>query len=163
MKIKKGNIWDAEPIAGYVVVPTSIGWKHNGESVMGVGLAREASERFPELPKLYGTWCKINRKKIYVNDSLRVICVPIKPLNAEEPHLSWQGVADPELIMLSYIKLLKLAESWKNPNCSDEGVKYIKCCVLGVESGKIRKKDGINYAEQFSWPDNVSFFERERG
>lgn len=146
------DIWDAEPIDGFVVIPTNIGWKSNGENVMGVGLAKQAAERFPELPKLYGRWCKEKNRKLYLNESLRVICLPTKDLNEEQPHLSWQNRSDPRLVICSYLKLFRFANE-----CKD---KYIKCPILGIDKGNISKKDAIEYVEQFDWPRNVKFFDK---
>ena len=156
------DIWDTEPIAGFVVVPTNIGWKHNGENVMGAGLAKQAAERFPELPKLYGRWCKEKNRNLYLNESLRIICLPTKELNEEQPHLSWQKPSAPRLVLCSYLKLFRLANEWNDSSCSEEGIKYIKCPILGSGKGSIPKKDAIEYAEQFDWPENVKFFDKWR-
>jgi len=156
------DIWDSSPITGYVVVPTNIGWKSNGENVMGAGLAQQAAERFPELPKIYGKWCKKKGNHIFVNDRLRIICAPTKTLNEEQPHLSWQRPSDPELVLYSYIKLLKLAKEWSVESCSSEGIKYIKCPILGSGKGNIPKEEAVEYAEQFDWTENVKFFDKWR-
>jgi len=156
------DIWDSDPIAGYVVIPTNIGWKSNGENVMGTGLAQQAAERFSELPKMYGKWCKEKGDSIFVNDRLRVICAPTKLLNEEQPHLSWQKPSDPNLILRSYIKLQKLAEKWSNKDCSKEGIKYIKTPILGAGKRDILKKEAIAYAELFGWTENVKFFDNWR-
>jgi len=156
------DIWDAEPINGFVVVTTNVGWKRNGENVMGAGIAKQAAERYPELPKLYGRWCKEKGRNLYLNESLRVICLPTKELNKEQPHLSWKKPSEPRLVLCSYLKLFRLAKEWNNVNCSDERIKYIKCPIFGATNGQIPKNKAIEYAEEFDWPENVKFFERRR-
>jgi hypothetical protein len=50
-----GNIWDKYE-AGYPVCVTTNGFvKSNGCAVMGCGIARQAAEHFPNLPKLVGS------------------------------------------------------------------------------------------------------------
>jgi len=152
IKIHSGNIWDEDPIDGYVVVPTNIGWKSNGEAVMGTGLAKLAAERFPELLKEYGRWCKENGNNIYVNDRLRVICAPIKVLNEDQPHLSWQRPADKKLVMCSYIKIHRLVTDWRDRN-------NLKCPVLGMGRKDIKREEAIELATQFDWPKCIKFFD----
>ena len=154
--IYKEDIWDAKPIDGFIVVPTNIGWKKNGENIMGAGLAKEAAERYFELPKLYGKWCKEHSRNIYVNDKLRVICAPTKALNEEEPWLSWKNKSEPRLVLLSYMKILRLALGWLDGS----EIKSIKCPILGSGKGGITKNDAVECAEQFDWPKNVRFFEK---
>jgi len=81
-----------------IVIPTNIGWKHDGSAVMGRGLARAAASMFPRLPKLYGEACQryangeAESACVYYADA-RLYLAPSKPLNRTEPHLSWRGQA----------------------------------------------------------------------
>jgi len=153
IEILEEDIWDAEPISGYIVVPTNIGWKSSGENVMGAGLAKQAADRYFELPRFYGKWCKEKGRNLYINDQLRVICAPTKPLNSDTPWLSWKSKSEPRLILSSYLKILRLAEEFKQKES-----KHIKCPILGAGKGGIPRKDAIEYVEQFDWPNNVKFF-----
>lgn len=51
MKTKRGDIWKCD---GFKVIPTNRTIKPNCCAAMEAGLALQAAERYPELPKLYG-------------------------------------------------------------------------------------------------------------
>ena len=50
----EGNLWDREKEADVIVVTTNSFVKRNGEVAMGRGIALEAKNRYPQLPKLFG-------------------------------------------------------------------------------------------------------------
>ena len=94
-----GNIWDYRPTKdAVIVVPTNVGWKKNGENVMGAGIAKQAAVMFPDLPLWYGTYCEQYREKagvtFYWQDTDKAVpslaLVPTKALDEEKPWLSWQ-------------------------------------------------------------------------
>lgn len=51
-----GNLWDFHrtDLECFIVIPTNGVLKANGDAVMGAGLAKQAAQRFPTLPKLLG-------------------------------------------------------------------------------------------------------------
>ena len=110
MRITMGDIWDEKYDAPEFrrVVPTNIGWKHDGENVMGRGVARDAARRYPELARRYGGVCQANAGRLsflfwYEN----LILFPVKPLNLQQPHLSWRSAANLQLISESTRLLAK--------------------------------------------------------
>ena len=107
-----GDLWNYHSEGKWVVVTTNIGWKKNGSNPMGAGLARTAAEKYPELPGWYGHRCKKYGEDTAVCyfESGRLILFPTKPLNEEQPWLSWQQDADLALIKRSTIQLQKLGE-----------------------------------------------------
>jgi hypothetical protein len=89
-----GDIWswlDA-PHHAEVVIPTNIGWKSNGENVMGAGLAKECLARYPGVAQWYGEICQACGPftPVVVHPEHPLIFFPTKVLNYDEPHLSWQ-------------------------------------------------------------------------
>jgi hypothetical protein len=94
---KHGNIWVWYKLGHTVVIPTNAGWKSNGENVMGAGLAKDAVRLVPDLPVVYGADCQARLPWQYYPE-WRLICVPSKPLNEGQPHLSWMGTADPATV-----------------------------------------------------------------
>lgn len=104
-----GNIWDFHP-EHYVVVPTNIGWTHDGYNVMGAGVAKQASYRFPKLAKIYGGFCQEHGSiaGILVLDDFHLIMFPVKPLDDEHPELSWKRPATTGMITDSAEELSKL-------------------------------------------------------
>ena len=106
-----GDIWNYHHDQSWVVVPTNIGWKkHTSENVMGAGVAEQAAQRYPELPYLYGKWCRDRRTRtpVLTAPHLRLILFPVKPLRVAEPWLSWQQPAALGLVMQSILELGKL-------------------------------------------------------
>lgn len=57
MQLVKGNVFEQLDL-DYVCITTNSILNKNGELVMGAGVALEAKQRFPELPKVYGSKIK---------------------------------------------------------------------------------------------------------
>lgn len=107
MRETTGDLWDFMDDGFAIVIPTNIGWRKDGSNVMGRGLARQASKRFPELAAIYGQQCKemVDHGAVEIRFLGDLILFPVKPLNPEKPWLSWQGMADPVLIEQSAMQL----------------------------------------------------------
>jgi len=105
MKIRYGDIWDTYP-QSLTVIPTNIGWKANGDAVMGAGLAKKAVERFPSLPSWWGLQCRTYRENtpVLLHAESRLILFPSKPLD-DAPWLSWRQDSDLKLIWRSAAQL----------------------------------------------------------
>lgn len=99
---KVGNIWRFAD-DHWVVIPTNIGWKRDGTNPMGAGIAKTAADRFEQLPLWYGLRCQKHGERTAVTPFYagRMFMFPTKPLNMEQPWLSWQGKADLKLIARS--------------------------------------------------------------
>ena len=102
MREIEANIWDLYP-THWVVIPTNIGYKSNGENVMGAGLAKDVKDRWPELPKWYGEWCMSMKEDTpaLAEDLHRLIFFPTKTLDPKRPYLSWKQDSSIELITRS--------------------------------------------------------------
>ncbi len=108
MNIVSGNIWDKWYDSYMRVIPTNLGWRSDGCNVMGRGVARQAAEQYSGLAEWYGSECQ--RMRRYGRDSLvcfraQLIMLPVKPLDKIQPHLSWKGKADPDLVLRSIQRL----------------------------------------------------------
>lgn len=110
-----GDLWDFHQQGQIICIPTNVGWKKNGENVMGRGVAQQAAEKMPDLTCRYGYHCmqKDGGESIYYED-LAVIMTPTKPLNKEAPHKSWQGQATLVRVEESLWQLRVLAASIDN-------------------------------------------------
>lgn len=111
-----GNIWMFWNQGHNIVIPTNLGWKRNGSNVMGAGLAKQAMEKFTGLPACYGAVCRqlavgpVNGyHRIYYLPNEHLILAASKPLNVEQPWLSWQGKASYEVVYESLGELRDLA------------------------------------------------------
>jgi hypothetical protein len=107
------NLWDFHATGAWIVIPTNLGWRRNGTNVMGRGLALQAAQRYPDLPREYGQWCQ-NRGYLDLviwntGEDKHLIMAPSKPLDSENPHLSWQQPADPELVKRSLTEIYDFA------------------------------------------------------
>lgn len=124
MQIIKGNLWDFEG-KGWLVIPTNGIRKENGEAVMGAGLAKEAAERYPDLPRLLGERLKIGNY-IYFFHTYKVVTFPTKN--------HWKDPSDLELIIKSAVQLLKDMQAFRRQG---RDVKFylpkIGCGLGGLE------------------------------
>lgn len=105
-----GNMWViATGIAdAWVVVPTNIGWTRHGANVMGRGLAKQAAQRHPGLPGVYGQYLRGCHRAgalgpgaagaLFRYGPGRLLLIPTKPLHPTDPALSWSQPADPVLV-----------------------------------------------------------------
>ena len=111
MTLLEADIWNPKFDSPCLqVVPTNLGWKANGENVMGRGVAKQAAIRYPHLSSWYGWICEVmansGTMQLYKYDNL--LLFPVKPLNSTKPHLSWQQPADLALVTQS----TKLLADW---------------------------------------------------
>ena len=94
---KAGDLW-SEP-ADFRVITTNGSIRRNGQAVMGRGCAKEAAEKFPNLPRLLGS--ELARKgnvvhffaREYLNSAFGLFTFPVKH--------QWMETADPRLIARS--------------------------------------------------------------
>jgi len=151
MKEIFGDIFLDAPKDSWIVITTNIGWKKNGENPMGRGIAGRMANIFPEIRKDYGSWCIKNREKIYFwtnsEYGIRVICAPTKPLDVENPHLSWKKKSDMNLIRNSLHQIKEF--SLKNPT------ETVMLPLMGTDNGRLPVKDVVKLIREMNLPDNV--------
>lgn len=100
MKILRGaDLWDFLHLNHWVVVTTNTVVKKNGKAVMGSGIAKDAADRFPHLPKAYGTYLKAaaERSDIAVIPLIGLVLFPTK--------YNWSDPSDLELIRKNAVQL----------------------------------------------------------
>lgn len=113
MQEASGDIWSwlNPPHNCEIVIPTNIGWKSDGSNVMGAGLAKQAVKRYGrEIAEWYGAICQAcgPHTPVVIHEEEPLIFFPVKPLNYDEPHLSWRSKADLALIERSVEQLASL-------------------------------------------------------
>jgi hypothetical protein len=147
MKKEIGNLWDYYDKGMWVVVTTNIGWKKDGSNPMGAGVAREAARRFPDLPMNYGIRCKKYQKNAAVWPFLpgRLILFPTKPLNVEQPWLSWKSDSDYSLIERSAKQLAKLIDIL----IQRESITSVALPIVGCGNGNLEPKRVIQVLEKY--------------
>ena len=117
-----GDLWEYHD-QGYVVAITTNGKvSRSGSSVMARGTAKQAAERYPQLPKLLGEL--VNRSGNHVYDlGMRMVSFPVE-------HTPWE-VPDLQLITQSCRELRALADrnGWQQvivprPGCGGGGLSW---------------------------------------
>jgi hypothetical protein len=130
MRWVKGDIWIYHKLGKIIVIPTNAGWKSDGSNVMGRGLAKQASEKFPELPFRYGDCCKRLEPHQYFKDC-HLILIPSKKLNEQQPYLSWQHESDKDTIITSL--------AWLQIHVKEFEGDKIYVPILGAGNGGMQK------------------------
>jgi hypothetical protein len=95
------NIWNAWNKGFCIVIPTNGFVKKNGECVMGRGLALQAKERFPDLPKRLGHRIGEFGNVVFIFREYRLLTFPVK-------HKKWWEKADLKLIEKSAKELQEI-------------------------------------------------------
>lgn len=133
IRTERGDIWACEK-THLIVIPTNIGWKRTGENVMGRGLALQAERKYPQLPLWYGQQCEKRRTETPVlgYEHAPLILFPVKPLNEDQPSLSWKSKASLDLIERSARQLSELCPDW------DIAVSLVGCGNGGLEMADVR-------------------------
>jgi len=128
-----GNIWDHPNKYGAIVITTNGIVKNNGEAVMGRGIALEAKQNYPDLPKRLGNVLKQFGNITWLHEfdfwngeedyQKWVITLPVKH--------HWKDKADIELIQDSIFRLVAIADEvgikkiiMPRPGCGNGGLKW---------------------------------------
>jgi len=129
MKWIKGNIWVYHKLKRIIVIPTNVGWKANGDAIMGAGLAKEIPVLYPHIVKSYGAKCKSAEIYVYYPNE-RLILVPSKPLDKNQPWLSWKQEAD--------YRTVEKSLKWLEQNAEEfNGTVYVP--LIGCGNGRLEK------------------------
>jgi hypothetical protein len=102
MQYIQGNLWDFHHY-GPVCITTNGIIKKNGELVMGAGIALQAKQRFPTLPRKLG-----NAVKVYGNCTLYL---PEERLFSFPTKHDWCDPSDINLIASSALQLVQLTNT----------------------------------------------------
>lgn len=73
-----GDLWEAHKDGNWVAVTTNGDLRKDGENVMGKGIALQAKQRFPDLPKRIGAGIAANGNHVQVFEDIKVISFPTK-------------------------------------------------------------------------------------
>ena len=98
-----GNIWDFHSAGYWIVIPTNgIVSPNTGKAVMGAGLALQAKEKFPKLPKELGRRIYNHNVRAESFPQYKLICFPTK--------YDWRKPSSLKLIVESSVALNKFIE-----------------------------------------------------
>lgn len=96
------DMWDLHSQGNWVVVPTNC-MITKGSAVMGGGIALDAAEKFPNLPKEYAESLLISQIEFYYDNDIRVILLPTK--------VDWRNPSSLSLIELGVLHLTRLVKT----------------------------------------------------
>lgn len=121
MREATGNLWTYP--ADFRVITTNGFVKRNGECVMGRGCAKEAKEKWPNLPKQLGDAIRQTGNGLNYFREYNLITFPVKH--------NWWEKADPELIKESVVDLNYLDQYsvdkvyvMPRPGCGNGGLRW---------------------------------------
>jgi hypothetical protein len=112
-----GDLWSLIE-THHLVIPTNIGYRRDRTAIMGVGLAKQAAQRWPALTVQLGEYYAKNRADSEVvgfsmfAPNARLFAFPVKPLAAQH-NRSWQQPASLELITKSAQQLASIVTSYQ--------------------------------------------------
>lgn len=156
---KTGNIWQHHADGAWIVITTNIGWKKDGSNPMGAGIARSASDKYPDLASWYGAKCKKFREDTAVlpYKEGRLFLFPTKEL-AAQPWLSWKQDSSVELIRQSLGQLLTWMDIFDQNG--PKLVKPVGIPMVGCENGNLRKRQVLPILRKYL-DDRFVLFERD--
>lgn len=99
MREARGNLWTFHDQGHWVCILTNGIVKADGTAVMGAGVAKQAADRFPDLPRLYGVALKEFGHHVDYWDCFKLFVFPTKH--------HWQDPADLKLIEQSARELMQ--------------------------------------------------------
>ena len=132
-----GDIWDFHRQENWIVIPVNGAVKNNGEAVMGAGLALQAAQRFPELPKELGSWITDSGTNVYWHGyKTYIITFPTK-------HRNWRADSCLGLIEESAWSLKRWNDSAQLPISV-----YLPRLGCGERTGRLQWSDVKPILEQ---------------
>lgn len=119
-----GDIWGPFGNEGDAVlrcVTTNGIVKRNGELVMGAGIAKQAANRYPALPRLLGQGVRKHGNVPLLVEEIGIISFPTKH--------NWKNKSVPSLILKSAERIAKLADYYDHilmtrPGCGLGGLNW---------------------------------------
>jgi len=103
MKEIIGDIWDYHEKGHWIVITTNGNVKTNGEAVMGKGIALQAKQRYPELPRELGEQIRESGNCLHCDSKRGLLLFPTKH--------DWWEKSDLKLIETSTMELVDLFDN----------------------------------------------------
>lgn len=123
MNTLKGNIWDYHQ-QGYITITTNGNLDKRGFAVMGRGIALQAKQKFPDLPKRLGEQIRKHGNLVYVWHDYKLVTFPTKT--------DYWKCSDLSLIESGLFQLTKL---WNNSSITIQDKLFIP--KLGCGYGQL--------------------------
>jgi hypothetical protein len=145
MQIIKGNLWDELGHADVILFTANNTLNAKGELVMGAGAAREAKERFPDLPRFLGYQIASKTGDYGVVSTMVPYQGGRQRIAAFQTKRHWKSPSPLDLLKLSCEKLAGYAKQFP--------VQRIALNYPGIGLGGLTESDVLPLLETL--PDNV--------
>jgi len=83
----RGDIWEQHKLGRWTVITTNGTVKKDGACVMGRGVAKQAADKFPNLPFKLGEALIAGGNNVHIFDYLHIITLPVKHHWKEQANL----------------------------------------------------------------------------
>ena len=112
----KGNLWDWHDKGYWIAITTNGVIRMDGACVMGRGIARQAKNKFPQLPYDLGNSIQAGGNQVHQFSKYQIYTLPVKH--------HWRERADLDLIVRSCHQLNSIAEKtyMVRPGCGNGGM-----------------------------------------
>jgi len=109
---ESGDLWTWNREGRWITICTNIGWKRDGSNPMGAGIAKAASNLYPDLAAWYGERCQKYGPSTAVAPYKegKLFLFPTKPMDEDQPWMSWKNDSSIELIKRSCKQLVVLVD-----------------------------------------------------
>lgn len=159
MILERGNMWDIFGKTGLFLITTNPIRRKDGAVVMGKGIAKEAADRFPDMPFKFGERLNIiegNGKKPFVNvigffDNQMVGFFMVKD--------HWKNEANPAIIQQSVWDLIHNMRMTSILGEWHESTMRVDLNFPGIGNGRLAREQVLPIIEVL--PDNVHVWEYE--
>jgi len=120
-----GDLWEQHEAGEWVCITTNGIIKSDGTAVMGAGVARQAADRFPDLPSKLAEYLQIHGNRVFMFPKYRVITFPTKH--------HWKDKSSIDLIKKSCRELMELLNTYPQhipavwlprPGCKHGGLQW---------------------------------------
>jgi hypothetical protein len=136
MREVQANIWKTNDADAIAITTNGIS-NRAGAAIMGAGIAKQAADRYPELPYILGNLLAARGNRVHdlgVFDGIHLVSYPTKH--------HWRDHSDPTLVYDSAVQLSKLADThgWQKvglprPGCGFGGLLWeeeVKPLLAGI-------------------------------
>lgn len=157
MILERGNMWDVFGKTDLFMITTNPIRRNDGAVVMGRGIAKEASTRYPRMPYDFGYRLAQAEHWQAYEDALHPVNIGIIDRYDEQPvgwfmvKHHWRSPADVTVID----KSARLLAGWANGKA--RLIKRIDLNFPGIGNGKLDREEVLPLLQQL--PDNVHVWE----
>lgn len=146
MREQTGNLWTFHQEKRWIVITTNIGFKKDGTNPMGAGVAKQAAEKYEDLPAWYGKKCKKYRADtaVQVYRPGKLFLFPTKPFDPSQPWMSWKQDSSLDLIRRSAKQLAAVVEKLGDEIFGDIGIPLVGC-----QNGNLRRRDVMPILKEY--------------